>query len=221
MTHTKAGRDIHSLALGSTGLDVQDVTVFYDVLLALGHDLALGLDLGLFTKFLERVVVENEGLDEGLLEIVVNDTSGLRSLGASADGPLSNLISSDSEEAAKLQGLAHLKNDLGQNRVDTNGLHLFLGLGLSLELSKTRLVRDRDGDKRVALSVLVDPLNDLGKMLVLLANEILLGQVDKVDDRLGSQEEKRIDDLNLYERVSKGSPKSFSSMNRCEGMQSE
>jgi hypothetical protein len=58
-------------------------------------------------------------------------------------------------------------------------------------------------------------------MLVLLANEILLGQVDKVDDRLGSQEEKRVDDLNLYERVSKGSPKSFSNMNRCEGMQSE
>ncbi|KAI6768176.1 hypothetical protein HG530_006185 [Fusarium avenaceum] len=203
--------------LGSTCLDVDDITILNNILLTLGHDLTLGLDLGFFTKFLECVVVENESLDEGLLEIVVNDTSGLRSLGASTDGPLSNLISSDSEEAAKLQGLAHLKNDLGQNRVDTNVLHLFLGLGLSLELSKTRLVGDRDRDKRITLGVLVDPLNDLGKMLVLLADEVLLGQVDKVDDGLGSEEEKRVDDLNLYERVSKVSLKSFSNMNECEG----
>lgn len=200
---------------------MDDITILNNILLTLGHDLTLGLDLGFFTKFLECVIVENESLDEGLLEIVVNDTSGLRSLGASTDGPLSNLISSDSEEAAKLQGLAHLKNDLGQNRVDTNVLHLFLGLGLSLELSKTRLVGDRDRDKRITLGVLVDPLNDLGKMLVLLADEVLLGQVDKVDDGLGSEEEKRVDDLNLYERVSKVSLKSFSNMNECEGMQSE
>jgi hypothetical protein len=58
-------------------------------------------------------------------------------------------------------------------------------------------------------------------MLVLLADKVLLGQVDKVDNGLGSQEEKRVDDLNLYELVSEGSLKSFSNMNRCEGMQSE
>jgi hypothetical protein len=200
---------------------VDNITVLHDVLLTLGHDLALGLDLGLITKFLECVVVEDESLDEGLLEIVVNNTGGLRGLGASADGPLSNLIRSNSEETAKLQGLAHLENNLGENRLGTNGLLLLLSLSLGLELSKTRLVRDGDGDKRVALGILVDPLDNLGKMLVLLADEVLFRQVDEVDNGLGSQEEERVDDLNLDELVSKGSIKVFYRENECEGLQSE
>jgi hypothetical protein len=200
---------------------VDNITVFHDVLLTLGHDLALGLDLGLITKFLERVEVEDESLDEGLLEIVVNNTGGLRGLGASADGPLSNLIRSNSEETAKLQGLAHLENNLGQNRLSTNGLLLLLSLSLGLELSKTRLVRDGDGDKRVTLGILVDPLDNLGKMLVLLADEVLFRQVDEVYNGLGSQKEERVDDLNLDELVSKGSIKAFQQKDEYEGLQSE
>lgn len=189
--------DILGLALGGTSLEVDDVTVLHYVLLTLGHDLALGLHLGLITKFLKDVVVEDESLDEGLLEIVVNDTGSLRRLGASSDGPLSDLIRSNCEETAKLQGLAHLKNDLGQNRVGTNVLHLLLSLSLGLKLSKTGLVRDGDGDERVTLGVLVNPLDNLGKMLVLLADEVLFRQVDEVDNGFGSQEEERVDDLNL------------------------
>jgi len=200
---------------------VDNITVLHDVLLTLGHDLALGLDLGLITKFLERVVVEDESLDEGLLEIVVNNTGGLRGLGASADGPLSNLIRSNSKETAKLQGLAHLENNLRQNRLSTNGLLLLLSLSLGLELSKTRLVRDGDGDKRVTLGILVDPLNNLGKMLVLLADEALFRQVDEVYNGLGSQEEERVDDLNLDELVSQGSIKAFQQKDEYEGLQSE
>jgi hypothetical protein len=45
--------------------------------------------------------------------------------------------------------------------------------------------------------VLLDPFHDLGQMLVLLSDVILLTQVNEVDDRLGSQEEKRVDDLDL------------------------
>jgi hypothetical protein len=186
---------------------VDNIAVLHDVLLTLGHDLALGLDLCLITKFLKDVVVEDESLDEGLLEIIVNDTSGLRSLGAIADSPLSDLIRSDSEEAAKLQGLSHLKNDLGQNRVGTGILLLLLSLSLGLAQSKTRLVRDGDRNERVALSILVDPLDNLGKMLVLLSDKVLFRQVDEVDNGLGGQKEKRVDDLNLNERVSKGSIK--------------
>jgi hypothetical protein len=39
-------------------------------------------------------------------------------------------------------------------------------------------------------------------MLVLLSDKVLLRQVDEVDNGLGRQEEKRVDDLDLYERVS-------------------
>jgi len=45
--------------------------------------------------------------------------------------------------------------------------------------------------------MLLDPLGNLGKMLVLLADVVPLRQVDKVDDGLGRQEEERVDDLNL------------------------
>lgn len=181
---------------------MKNITILHDILLTLGHDLALGLDLGLVTELLEGVVVENESLDEGLLEVIVDDTSSLRGLGAIADGPRSDFIRSDSEEASQLQGLAHLENNLGQSRVGANVLLLFLGLGLSLELGETRLVGHGDGDKRIALGVLVDPLDNLGKMLVLLSDKVLLRQVDEVDNGLGRQEEKRVDDLDLFELVS-------------------
>jgi hypothetical protein len=45
--------------------------------------------------------------------------------------------------------------------------------------------------------MLLDPLHDLGEMLVLLPDVISLREVDQVDSRLGRQEEKRVDDLDL------------------------
>jgi len=35
-------------------------------------------------------------------------------------------------------------------------------------------------------------------MLVLLSNVVLLAQVDEIDDRFGGQEEKRVDELDLF-----------------------
>jgi hypothetical protein len=45
--------------------------------------------------------------------------------------------------------------------------------------------------------VLLDPGSNLGQILVLLANVVLLAEVDEVDDRLGRKEEERVDDLDL------------------------
>jgi hypothetical protein len=45
--------------------------------------------------------------------------------------------------------------------------------------------------------MLLDPCGNLGQMLVLLANVVLLAQVDEVDDGLGREEEERVDDLDL------------------------
>jgi hypothetical protein len=39
-------------------------------------------------------------------------------------------------------------------------------------------------------------------MLILLADVILLAQVDQIDDRLGCEEEKRVDDFDLCVLVS-------------------
>ena len=45
--------------------------------------------------------------------------------------------------------------------------------------------------------MLLDPFHNLSEMLVLLSDVVLLAQVDEVDNRLGSEEEKRVDVLNL------------------------
>lgn len=45
--------------------------------------------------------------------------------------------------------------------------------------------------------MLLDPLGDLGKMLVLLANVVTLAQVDQEDDWLGTEQEQWVDNLDL------------------------
>ena len=43
----------------------------------------------------------------------------------------------------------------------------------------------------------LDPFGDFGKMLVLLPNVVFLAEVDQIDDRLGGEEEERVDDFDL------------------------
>jgi hypothetical protein len=45
--------------------------------------------------------------------------------------------------------------------------------------------------------VLLDPLRNLGEVFILLANVVLLAQVDEVDNRLSREEEKRVDNFDL------------------------
>lgn len=45
--------------------------------------------------------------------------------------------------------------------------------------------------------MLLDPCSNLGQVLVLLADVVLLAEVDEVDDGLGRKEEERVDDLDL------------------------
>lgn len=63
----------------------------------------------------------------------VNDTGGLGSLGAFADGPLADFIRAASEETTKLESVAHGHNDLGQRRLGAELLAFFIGLSLGLK----------------------------------------------------------------------------------------
>jgi len=54
-----------------------------------------------------------------------------------------------------------------------------------------------DGDDWVARGVGLDPLSDLGEMFVLLADVVLLAQVDKSNNGLSGEEEERVDVLDL------------------------
>jgi hypothetical protein len=190
---------IQCLSLGGTSLDKDDVSILDNVVLALGHDLSLSLDLGFCLQLLEEVEVVYDTLNESLLKVTVNDTGSLRSLGTVTDSPLTDLISTGGEETAKVKSLTHGNDGLGQSRLATNLLALLLNLGISLEARKTLLERDGDGKNGLAGRVGLDPLNNLGQVLVLLAKVILLAEIGKVDNRLGSQKEERVDDLDLWE----------------------
>jgi hypothetical protein len=162
----------------------------------------LGLDLGFCLQLLQEVEVVNNALDESLLKVTMNDTGGLRSLGTVTDSPLTDLISTGGEETAKVKSLTHGNDGLGQGGLATNLLALLLDLGISLEARETLLERDGDGKNGLAGRVGLDPLNNLGQVLVLLAKVVLLAEVGEVDDRLGSQKEERVDDLDLLNIVS-------------------
>lgn len=162
----------------------------------------MGLDFGFCLQLFEGAEVVDNALNESLLKVTVNDTGGLRSLGTITDGPLTDLVGTSGEETAKVESLAHGNNGLGQSGLATNLLALLLNLGISLEARKTLLERDGNGKDGLSRRVGLDPLNNLGQVLVLLAKVVLLAEVGQVDDRLGSQKEERVDDLDLLNIVS-------------------
>jgi len=190
-------QQFNALSLGGTGLDEDDVSVLDNVVLALGHDLSLGLDLGFCLQFLKEVEVVDNALNEGLLKVTVNDTGSLGSLGTVTDGPLTDLVGASGEERAKVEGLAHGNDSLGQSRLAANLLALLLNLGIGLKARKTLLEGDGNGKDGLSRRVGLDPLDNLGQVLVLLAKVVLLAEVGQVDDRLGSQKEERVNDLDL------------------------
>lgn len=186
-----------NLALGGTGLEQDNVAILNDVVLALGHDLTLGFDLRLGAELLEHAVVVHDTLDEGLLEVTVDDTSSLGRLGSVTDGPLAHLVGAGCEEGTKVESLAHGDNDLGQSRLGSNLLALLRNFLIGLEAGEAFLKGHGDGEDGVARGVLLDPLGNLREVLVLLPDVVALAQVDEVDDGLGSEEEEGVDGLDL------------------------
>lgn len=190
------------LALGSTGLDEEDITILNNVVLALGHDLTSSLDGTFIAKLLQKSKVVHDGLDEGLLKVSVNNTGGSRGLGALADGPLADLISASSEEAGQVQGLTHGSDDLRQTGLGAQLLALLGGGSIVAHQGQTLLEAGRDGKDGAVGRVGLDPLEQRRQVLVLLADVVLLAQVDQVHNGLGSEQEQGIDDLDLKQSLS-------------------
>jgi hypothetical protein len=185
-----------SLTLSSSCLEEENISILNDVVLALGHDLTLGLDLAFITQLLQNVEVVDDSLDESLFEITVNDTSSLWRLGAVSDGPLADLVGTAGEERAQVESLAHDSDRLWKSGLDTKGLELLSSLGIA-HGGQTLLEADGDGEDWVTTTVLLEPGSNAWKMLVLLADIVSLAKVDKVDDWLGSQKEERVNELDL------------------------
>lgn len=185
------------LALSGTSLDEQDVAILDDVILALGHDLTSSLNGSFVTELTQGVVVVGNSLNEGLLEVGVDNTGGGRSLDTLTDSPLTDLISTSSEETGQVEGSTHGGDGLGQTRLGAQLLALLSSGSVIAHQSETLLEAGGDGQNGAARGVGLAPLEQTGKVLVLLADVVTLAQVDQVDNGLGSEQEQRVNDLDL------------------------
>lgn len=93
--------------------------------------------------------------------------------------------------------MTHGGDHLGQARLGVELLALLLDSSVIAQLGHALLEGRRDGHERIARRVGLDPLHDLGKVLVLLADVVPLAQVDQVHNRLGREKEEGVDDLDL------------------------
>lgn len=127
----------------------------------------------------------------------MDDTGGSRGLDALADSPLADLIGTGGEEAGQVQSLAHGSDNLGQTGLGAESLALLLGGDIILHQGETLLEAGRDGEDGAVGGVGLDPLEQSGKVLVLLTDVVLLAQVDQVHNGLGSEKEQGVDGLDL------------------------
>lgn len=131
----------------------------------------------------------------------MNNTSGGRCLDSLTDSPLPNFIRTGGEETGQVQSLAHGNNDLGQGRLGSELLALLLGCGLIAELGQALLEGAGNGDNSITGGIRLNPISDLGEVLVLLANVVLLTEVDEINNGLGGKEEERVDGLDLVQTI--------------------
>lgn len=127
----------------------------------------------------------------------VDDTRSGWCLETLPDSPLTDLIRTGGEEAGQVEGSTHGGDHLGKTRLGSQLLALLLSGSVTAHKSQALLEGSRDRDQRIPRRVLLDPLEHLGKVLVLLADVVLLAKVNEVDDRLSRKKEKRVDGFDL------------------------
>lgn len=156
--------------------------------------LASGLDrahgLATFTQIMKVLVRDHLGLDEAPLEITVDGTRRLWGQGTARNRPASDLLLA----GRKVVLQAELGEALCDDLVDL-GLDLALrqksvsGRGIVLEAVQLLFKLNGKGHNVTGrAAVLGDPLGNRGQVLALLAQVVLHGEVDEVDDGLGGDE---------------------------------
>lgn len=132
----------------------------------------------------------------------MNDTRGSWCLDTLSDCPLADLIRTGGEETGQVENLTHGSDHLRKTRLGSDLLAFFLDGSVVTHKSQTLFKGCRDGDQRLSAGVVLDPFEHLGKVLVLLAEVVLLAQVDQVDHRLSCKQEEGVDNFHLMIIVS-------------------
>ena len=93
--------------------ELDDVAIVHNVLLALGALQTLGLDGGVVEVVgFQIVIADDAGADEAALEVAVDLTGSLRSLGALADGPCAALLLAVGQEGDQTQQVIDGKTNI-------------------------------------------------------------------------------------------------------------
>ena len=101
---SRAPRGRHFYHTSDVEQELDHVAILYDVLLALGALQALGLDSGIIEVVgFQVAIADDAGADEAALEVAVDLTGSLRSLGALADGPGAALLFAVGQEGDEAQ----------------------------------------------------------------------------------------------------------------------
>ena len=105
------------LGVGDVELNVADVAVLHNVVLALLLHQALLLDLGLAAVLLDLGVLVDIHGDEAALHVSVDNAGGLGSLVALVDRPAANLVLQNNVDGrVKIKFLGNLMGALGMGR---------------------------------------------------------------------------------------------------------
>ena len=196
---TKPNAMIYKNVLCSTVLPVANVTVLDLVFPTDLLVLAGSLDSVLAAVLLDIVDAEHLTTDELLLEIGVNDTCSLWRLETFPESPSSHLIWTCGKVSDEIQTVVTSLCDLAKCASDVvtkSGEFCSFSFGRA-ESEESLLEGDGEGNEQVTWVVLVNPLLDLGKPLVLLSDIVTFGEVDEVDDWLCRQELEVVDDFDL------------------------
>src|SRR5438045_8125238 len=96
-----------------------DIAVFENVVFAFCHYLAFSLYFRLIAQLLQDGEIIYNNLNERLFKIAMDDTSGLRRLGAATNRPLADFVSASGEEASEVESLAHGSDNFRNSRVNS------------------------------------------------------------------------------------------------------
>jgi len=176
---------------------MDNISIFHDIVLALLFELTLGLHFGLITVFLDVIKLHDLNLNEAFLEVTVNGTGGLWSLGALANSPALDLILTTGVKVLEVKSPVTGPNEPVESTLGALLLAEGLTFSIRFHLNERLLEHGTEWDHWLWSWLRLDVLSKCDKVLVLLADEILLGKVAKVDDRLGGEELHSINDLDV------------------------
>ena len=125
------------------------------------------------------------------------DTRRLRCFGPVPYSPLPHLVRTGGEEAPQVERRSHRRDDFRQGRFRPQLLAFFFHFCVVLESAQALFKANRKRNDRVASRMFFDPLGNLRKMLILLADVVLLAQVDEVDHGFGGEQQERVDHFDL------------------------